>query len=255
MKVYPERQNVGKNIKNHWKLLAPLQKIVPRTKKVALEAERFETFCRNSLLLESDSKDYCLNRQNVRYFWIWWKFRYVAGFMKKITLTKSWVFVHSCKKNTKIHVNLLVLVLKVTLWAYKPEKTNFRGCICWNSEVFCKKYSEREVKNESKNWFCAKYKLFLRKSCVIFWPQDNVSKNFTNSTNKSSKVSFFWLIKLTFKTKISKFTCILIFFRSCEKNSATYLNFHLRTRPSPWNIRLSLHHHLETYFYGESSSF
>jgi hypothetical protein len=38
----------------------------------------------------SYSKDYCPNRQNLKYFWIWWKFRSLADFFeKKLVHTKS----------------------------------------------------------------------------------------------------------------------------------------------------------------------
>jgi hypothetical protein len=62
-------------------------------------------------------------------------------------------------KNTKIHVNLLILVLKVCLWVIEPKKLNFEGCIWWNSEVFSQNVLMRgRSKYESKNCFCAKSK-------------------------------------------------------------------------------------------------
>jgi hypothetical protein len=129
--------------------------------------ESFWTFCRKSLWPGSYSK-YCgPNRQNLKYFRIWWKFKDLSmNFWKNNCPYKKLSFFSQLLKNTKIHLNLPILVLKVSLCVIEPEKWNFGGCLWWNSEVFRQNVLRGRSKNESKNWFRAKSKNVFHKSCV-----------------------------------------------------------------------------------------
>jgi hypothetical protein len=105
------------------------------------------------------------NRQNLKYFWIWWKFRSVDEFLKKNNCPyKKLSFCSRLLKITKIHVNWPILVLKVSLWVIEPEKWNFGGCIWWNTEVF--RQNEGVQILSRKTGFEKNSKMFFHKSSI-----------------------------------------------------------------------------------------
>jgi hypothetical protein len=117
---------IGNSLNSFCRFLKDSEIWITLTFRVNIRVERFWTFCRKSLWQESYSKHSGPNRQNLKYFWIWWKFRFVDDFLKNKCLYKKLSFCSQLLKNTKIHINSPILVLKVSLLVIESEKWNFK---------------------------------------------------------------------------------------------------------------------------------